>query len=123
MSEDIQMLFAIGLGVLCLVSVALLRSASKSRAELMRFRESMAVKLDAHALQRQELSEQASEGLRDINDKLVAVEQHLADIRVVTDVIYKYKLPSKADRDFLDQIEIDNEVSEGISQAGERRNA
>ncbi|MCV4286482.1 hypothetical protein OH708_01045 [Pseudomonas capsici] len=43
------------------------------------------------------------------------------DIKEVTDVIYRYKLPNAEERRFLDQIEIDNEVSNGIQNAGGRQ--
>ena len=39
----------------------------------------------------------------------------ISEIKYVMDLIYKYKLPSKSEREYLDELEITNEVLDGIS--------
>ncbi len=59
--------------------------------------------------------------LEQLVEAYVSTERSVAEIKDVTDVIYLYKLPSSAERAFLDQMEIDNEVWKGIMNAGGRQ--
>ena len=65
--------------------------------------------------------EQAMDNLTDkfseVELALGTIERKLSDIEYVTNIILQYKLPNERDRALLDQIEIDNEVSEGIGRA------
>ncbi|AVJ25400.1 hypothetical protein CQ006_28125 [Pseudomonas cedrina] len=58
--------------------------------------------------------------LEQLVEAYVSTERSVAEIKDVTDVIL-YKLPSSAERAFLDQMEIDNEVWKGIMNAGGRQ--
>lgn len=53
-----------------------------------------------------------SDEIRGIRDELERVNATLEEIRYVTDIIEKYKLPDKDERKLIDQIRIDNEISE-----------
>jgi hypothetical protein len=99
---------------LCIVAAAVFFVARNAKHELSRLRETVLVLLDAHEVQRREISEQLIDRIQDLVNQSEAIGQELSEIRAVTDVIYKYKLPSKADREFLDQMEIDSEVSDRI---------
>jgi hypothetical protein len=41
-------------------------------------------------------------------------------MKFVSDIFYKYRLPDKNERVLLDQIAIDNEVSDGIARASDK---
>lgn len=58
--------------------------------------------------------------LEQLVEAYVSTERSIAEIKDVTDVIL-YKLPSSAERAFLDQMEIANEVWKGIMNAGGRQ--
>lgn len=76
--------------------------------------------LDAHEiLLRKTLNESESinESLLCIQSRLDEVEVKISNINYVMDIIYKYKLPNKKDRDLLDKIELDNEIFGGIDSA------
>ena len=106
------------LAFLCIVAVAVFFVTKNAKHELSRLRETVSVILDSHSVQRREISEQLLDRAQELVSRSEAIEQELSEIRAVTDVIYKYKLPSKADRAFLDQVEIDNEVSERTFRSG-----
>ena len=73
-----------------------------------------------HYSQRGELFNNHSEHLEEISSNIQQLKSDVEDMKFVSDVFYKYKLPDKSERDFLDQIAIDNEVSDGIARARDR---
>ncbi|MCG9711154.1 hypothetical protein L1D46_20520 [Pseudoalteromonas sp. Isolate3] len=70
-----------------------------------------------HHSQRGELLQTQSEHLEEISSNVQQLQSDIEDMKFVADVFYKYKLPDKKERDLLDQIAIDNEVSDGIARA------
>lgn len=90
-------------------------------SQLKRITESNALSikcLDAHeTLLRKMLEENEAinESLSCIQSRLDEVDSKIGNINYVMDAIYKYKLPSKEDRDFIDRMAIDNEVFDGIN--------
>jgi Tfp pilus assembly protein PilN len=73
-----------------------------------------------HHSQRGELLGNHSEHLDEISSNIQQLKSDIEDMKFVSDVFYKYKLPSKSERDFLDQVAIDNEVSDGIASARDK---
>ncbi|WP_226020010.1 hypothetical protein [Serratia symbiotica] len=57
------------------------------------------------------------EDIRGIREELERVNSSLEDIRYVSDLIEKYKLPDAGDRRVIDQIRIDNEISEAMDRS------
>lgn len=53
----------------------------------------------------------ALEDIRAIREELERANSTLEEIRYVSDLIEKYKLPDTSERDAIDQIRIDNEIS------------
>ncbi|EPC6178285.1 hypothetical protein ACR0WR_005461 [Serratia marcescens] len=53
----------------------------------------------------------ALEDIRGIKEELERANSTLEEIRYVSDLIEKYKLPDSSERDAIDQIRIDNEIS------------
>ncbi|MEL5372144.1 hypothetical protein PTR52_24245 [Serratia nevei] len=53
----------------------------------------------------------ALDDIRDIREELERANSTLEEIRYVSDLIEKYKLPDSSERDAIDQIRIDNEIS------------
>ncbi|HEJ6924025.1 TPA: hypothetical protein SMF48_002682 [Serratia marcescens] len=53
----------------------------------------------------------ALEDIRAIREELERANSTLEEIRYVSDLIEKYKLPDSSERDAIDQIRIDNEIS------------
>ncbi|TMO58314.1 hypothetical protein [Pseudoalteromonas phenolica] len=70
-----------------------------------------------HYSLRSELLQTQSEHLEEISSNVQQLQSDIEDIKFVADVFYQYKLPDKKERDLLDQIAIDNEVSDGIARA------
>lgn len=69
------------------------------------------------------LTEKVSEGvaatveaLSSMDIRLQEIDNTLRDIKYVTDVIEKYKLPPPHERDVLDQILIDNEIDSMLNK-------
>ncbi|MGL1957394.1 MAG: hypothetical protein OCD00_08780 [Colwellia sp.] len=56
----------------------------------------------------------------DINLNVESLNSTVEQIKEVVDIYYKYKLPDYNERKLLDQIAIDNEVSEGIARASNK---
>lgn len=92
-------------------------------SQLKRIAESNALSikcLDAHEILLRKIldeNEAISESLSCIQSRLDETESKISNINYVMDVIYKYKLPNKKDRDLLDRIELDNEIFSGIDSA------
>ncbi len=72
---------------------------------------------DDHLQQRKDFKEECHELLEGVSLDINQLRSDVEDMKYVSDIFYKYKLPNKSDREFLDQVEIDNEVSEGIARA------
>ncbi|EMP7134699.1 hypothetical protein ROV06_000297 [Serratia marcescens] len=53
----------------------------------------------------------ALEDISAIREELERANSTLEEIRYVSDLIEKYKLPDSSERDAIDQIRIDNEIS------------
>lgn len=53
----------------------------------------------------------ALDDIRSIREELERANSTLEEIRYVSDLIEKYKLPDSSERDAIDQIRIDNEIS------------
>lgn len=73
-----------------------------------------------HHSQRAELLGNHSEHLDEISSNIQQLKSDVEDMKFVSDVFYKYKLPDKSERDFLEQVDIDNEVSNGIARARDK---
>lgn len=56
--------------------------------------------------------------LENIKDSIERNNETLKDIKYVTDIIEKYKLPTKSERKDIDEIRLNEEVWDGISRAG-----
>ncbi|CCK74635.1 hypothetical protein OLEAN_C04590 [Oleispira antarctica RB-8] len=65
--------------------------------------------------------QQQKEYLELISSDIEKVKSDLEDMKYVSDIFYKYKLPDQRERDVLDQVSIDNEVFDGIANAGRHR--
>lgn len=50
-----------------------------------------------------------------VREELEMVNSSLNEIKYVTDIIEKYKLPDRKEREFIDQIRIDDEISERMN--------
>lgn len=111
------------ISIIIVLLVLLVISALKAASYLKKISEfnDIAIKcLDAHETLLRKIHEENSfinESLSRIQSSLDETERKISNISYVMDVIYKYKLPSKKDRDFLDRVEIDNEVFDGINSA------
>jgi hypothetical protein len=76
---------------------------------------------DDHLKQRGDMFQQQKEYLELISSDIEKVKSDLEDMKYVSDIFYKYKLPDQRERDVLDQVSIDNEVFDGIANAGRHR--
>ena len=63
-----------------------------------------------HADKEHEVRTEILEELREVRQNQAEVTADISEIKYVTDVIYKYKLPNRETQAFLDQVENDNEV-------------
>ncbi|CND06982.1 Uncharacterised protein [Yersinia frederiksenii] len=61
-----------------------------------------------------------SQYLIDIKDEITSIRQAIEDIKYTTDIIENYKLPSQSERQMIDQIRVDDEISEMLDA---KRNA
>jgi uncharacterized protein YoxC len=61
-----------------------------------------------------------SEMANDINLNVEALNSNVEEIKQVVDIYYKYKLPDHKERVLLDQIAVDNEVSDGVIRAASK---
>lgn len=73
-----------------------------------------------HLKQRDELLTRQIELLEDIQMDINELKTNVEDMKYVSDIFYKYKLPDRKERELLDQIAIDNEVFDGIANAGKK---
>lgn len=66
---------------------------------------------DDHLSQRREHLGNLTEHLEEIATNIQQLRSDVEDMKHVSDVFYKYKLPDKAERDMLDEVAINNEIS------------
>ncbi|MDV5356504.1 hypothetical protein QM201_16645 [Enterobacter asburiae] len=52
-----------------------------------------------------------------VREEIEMVNSTLNEIKYVTDIIEKYKLPDRKEREFIDQIRIDDEISERMNSS------
>lgn len=121
MTEILLMIIAGLLAVICILGVGVLFNVSQVKVGISSLIQLMASLHDANDHQLRERFEWTRANLEQLAETSIAIEQRISDIKCVTDVIYRYKLPSAAERAFLDQVEIDNEVSSGIMNSGIRQ--
>jgi len=67
-----------------------------------------------------DLHDSYSEIANNIHLNVESLNSTVEGIKEVVDIYYKYKLPDHKERKFLDQIAIDNEVSDGITHASSK---
>lgn len=65
-----------------------------------------------HYRQRSEALQLQTDRLEELCENLEQLQNEVHEIRTVADIFYKYKLPDRNERKLLDQIAIDNEVSQ-----------
>ncbi|MGL6001542.1 MAG: hypothetical protein ACRCZ4_05500 [Plesiomonas sp.] len=65
---------------------------------------------DDHYRQRKELLAKQNEIIEKMAADINQLQTDIQDMKYVSDIFYKYKLPDKKEREMLDQIKIDNEV-------------
>lgn len=105
------------LGVICILAFGILFNLSQVKTGMSSLIQTTSVLHDISADQRKRF-ESTTAHLEQLVEASVNTERSIAEIKDVTDVIYRYKLPNAAERAFLDQMEIDNEVSNGILNSG-----
>ena len=120
MVEVLLGLIAVLLGVICILAFGILFNLSLVKTGISSLIQTMAVLHDISADQSKRL-ESTTAHLEQLVEASVNTERSIADIKDVTDVIYRFKLPNAAERAFLNQMEIDNEVSNGILNSGGRQ--
>ncbi|NWA23903.1 hypothetical protein HX866_03270 [Pseudomonas gingeri] len=118
MTEILLMIIASLLAVMCILGVGILLNVSRVKSGISSLIQVMAALHDDNENRFKESFEWTKANLEQLAGTSIAIEQSISDIKYVTDVIYRYKLPNAAERRLLDQIEIDNDVSTGIMSAG-----
>jgi cell division protein FtsX len=121
MTETLLMIIASLLAVICILGVGIFYNVSQAKTGISSLIQVTAALHDVNESLFKEGFESTKSNLEQLIETSIAIEQSISEIKDVTDVIYRYKLPNAAERQFLDQIEIDNEVSNGILSAGERQ--
>ena len=113
--EMIPFLIVLGLGVLICLSCDIYK-VREGISALVKTTEALQETLQTISGHLEEMS-RTSDNVLDIKNDVTSIEREISDIKYVTDVIYKYKLPSQSEQAFLDRVAIDEEVSNGISNA------
>ena len=121
MIEILLMIIATLLVVICILAFGILFNVSQAKTGISSLIQTTAALHDISANQCKERFELTKAHLEQLVEASVSVERSISEIKDVTDVIHRYKLPNAAERKLLDQIEIDNEVSSGILNAGGRQ--
>lgn len=121
MTETLLVVIAILLAVICIVGVGILFNVSQTKIAVSSFSHLVATLHDIKANQLKDQFELTTSQLEQLVENSNSTDRKISDIQQVTDVIYRYKLPSARERKMLDQIEIDNEVSDGIFNAGRQQ--
>ncbi|MFL1916790.1 hypothetical protein ACJW8B_15545 [Plesiomonas shigelloides] len=98
------------LGVLILVLLGVFIRLSSIQLQLQRNQKISNAYNDDHYRQRKELLEKQNEIIEEMAADINQLQTDIKDIKYVSDIFHKYKLPDKKEREMLEQIEIDNEV-------------
>lgn len=120
MIEIFLIIIAILLAVICILAIGILFNVSQTKTGISSLIQTTAALHDTSADRCRERFELTATYLEQLVEASVSAERNISEIKDVMDVIYRYKLPNAAERDFLDQVEIDNEVSNGILNASGR---
>ncbi|MDW2184657.1 hypothetical protein R7Z80_02190 [Vibrio sp. 1733] len=72
---------------------------------------------EARINHRTEISEQQAYFLEQMTHNIESLKDDVRDMKHVSDVFHEYKLPDRKEREFIDKIRIDNEVSEGLNKS------
>jgi len=120
-TETLLLIIASLLAVICILGFGILFNVSQAKNGISSLIQVTAALHDVNERFFKEGFESTKSNLEQLIETSIAIERSISEIKDVTDVIYRYKLPNAAERQFLDQIEIDNEVSNGIMSAGERQ--
>ena len=92
------------------LGLLVLRAINRLLTELKQLRGHLVAVLDAHADQRAEIGVRLVDQVALLTQELEPVRVHLEEIQATTDLIARYKLPNKRDRESIDEIEIENEI-------------
>lgn len=120
MIEILLAIIATLLAAICTIAFGILVKVSQAKTGISSLIQTSAALHDISADQCRERFELTTAHLEQLVEASVSTERSISEIKDVTDVIYRYKLPNAAERKLLDQIEIDNEVSNGILNADGR---
>jgi hypothetical protein len=115
----IETLLIITLGLLvfaCLVGLRILSKLSQMNSGIALLNQVTATLGDLKANNDRETFEEIRSYLEKTCENTKAIEQNTSEIKFVTDIIYKYKLPNSSEQELLDRIEIDNEFQNGIQR-------
>lgn len=115
----IETLLLIILGFLvfaCLVGLRILSKLSQMNSGIALLNQATATFGDLKANNDRETFEEIKSYFEEICENSKVIVQNTSEIKFVTDVIYKYKLPNTSEQALLDRIEIENEVSNGIQR-------
>lgn len=118
MLEILLLIIAVLLGVICILGFGILFNVSQTKISIASLTRVVAGLHDIRAIQYKERFELIVSLLEQLVETSVGTDRNTSEIKAVTDVIYRYKLPNAAERKVLDEIEIDNEVSNGILNSG-----
>lgn len=117
MIEIFLVIIATLLAVICILTFGILFKVSQAKTGFSSLIQTSVALHDISAEQCRQRFELTTAYLEQLVEATVSAERSISEIKEVTDVIYRYKLPNAAERKLLDQIEIDNEVSNGILNA------
>ncbi len=104
-------------GIMILVFIGIFVRLGSILLQLQSNQEINSAYNDDHHNQRGELLQRQNDILEQLADDVQQLQTDVRDMKYVSDVFYKYKLPDEKEREMLEQIEIDNEVFDGISGA------
>lgn len=120
MIEILLVIIATLLAVICIFTIGILFKVSQAKAGFSSLIQTSVALHDISADQCRERFELTTAYLEQLVEATVNAERSISEIKDVTDVIYRYKLPNAAERKLLDQMEIDNEVSNDILNSHRR---
>jgi|GEM_PF-6587346 len=109
--ENLLIAIVVLLAILCCIAFGILSSASGTQRSIVELR----TQLWSIRENQKEFTEIQFEALVDFMESYKCELQEcnisLSDIKAVMNVIYKYKLPDKEEREFLDRLKVDNQLS------------
>ncbi|NWB94812.1 hypothetical protein HX882_02775 [Pseudomonas gingeri] len=106
MTDILLVIITILLGVICILGFGILFNVSQAKIGISSLIRIIGDLHDTNANQCKERFELTTTQLEQLVETSISTEQNISDIKKVTDVIYRYKLPNAAEREFLDQIDI-----------------